>query len=283
MLVDPRVDLISFTGSVPTGRRIQQTAATNFKKTVLELGGKSPAIVCPDANINIALEWVLFGFLWNAGQVCTSTSRLLLHTSVADAFISRLASEVAAVPLCPLEGELAPPTDGEKRHPAMGPIVSKVQQDKVLAYIQSGIKEGATLLAGGKPVDRPGFWVPPTIFTNVKTSMKIWNEEIFGPVLAIMTYDTEEEALRLANDTEYGLSAAVFSTNEETCKRLAKKLVVGTVFVNQSQFLFPQTPFGGRKFSGLGREMGREGMMEYLVTKTHIGFTGPSAGLYSLS
>lgn len=254
------VSKVAFTGSVPTGARVATAGASSIKNVTLELGGKSPIIVFADADMEQVVDWTLLGIFFNQGQVCSATSRLIVHSSIKDALVARL---VAAAKQIRLGNGLDPSVE-------MGPIVSEGQQRRVLSYIESGISEGATLVCGGLPSDpalSSGCFIAPTIFDNVKTGMKIWREEIFGPVLCVHTFETEEEAVRLANETSYGLAAAIMSRDNDTCERVTRSLEAGIVWINSSQPTFVQAPWGGFKASGHGRELGPWGLKNYLEVK----------------
>ncbi|EGZ28599.1 hypothetical protein PHYSODRAFT_248120 [Phytophthora sojae] len=253
----PDVHKVAFTGSVPTGRHIMTEAAKEIKKISLELGGKSPAIVLDKANIERTVEWVMFGCFWTNGQICSATSRLLVHEDFADEFLDLLTKETKKL-------VLGDPLDSKVQ---MGPLVSKVQQQKVLGYIQSARDEGATVAQGTLPSGGKGYFVPPTIITKVTKNMRVWKEEIFGPVLSVMTFKTEEEAIALSNDSEFGLGAAVFTSDDAQLKRVTKALRAGIVWNNCSQPCFVQLPWGGVKKSGIGRELGPFGLNAYLEPK----------------
>lgn len=257
----PLVHKVAFTGSVPTGRSIMGSVAKEIKNISLELGGKSPAIVFDRAHIERTVEWVMFGCFWTNGQICSATSRLLIHEDIADEFIQLLVSETKKL----IVG------DPLVKNVNVGPLVSKSQQEKVLGYIDSATKEGATIAGQAMPEalgqHKCGYFVHPTIITNVHKQMRVWREEIFGPVLSVMSFKTEEEAISLANDSEYGLAGAVFSSDPEQLKRVTKALRVGIVWNNCSQPCFVQLPWGGMKKSGIGRELGPFGLHAYLEPK----------------
>jgi len=260
------VDKIAFTGSVPTGSRIMHAAADEIKKISLELGGKSPIIVFDDVDIKEAVEWVMFGCFWTNGQICSATSRLLVHESIASKLFSRLKEETEKINVVEPTSEL---------DPIIGPVVSKAQYDKVMGYIAKGKAEGATVLCGGKrPINKPkGYYIEPTIFTSVNPGMTIWREEIFGPVLSVMTFKTEKEAIQLANDSNFGLGAAVISKDTQRCQRIAKQFRAGIVWINCSQPCFIQGPWGGLKKSGIGRELGTWGLDSFLEVKQITEYT----------
>ncbi|RIV19079.1 aldehyde dehydrogenase family protein [Fibrisoma montanum] len=257
----PEIDKIAFTGGTDTGSKIMTAAAKNIKKVTLELGGKNPVVVFADANLDTAAEWVAFAAFANQGEVCSAGSRLLVERSVHDAFVSRVAAIAKGIKL------------GHGLHEGvrMGPLVSAEHRDKVERYIEIGKTEGATLLTGGKRPEGEEFakgnFVEPTIFTDVTPGMRIAREEIFGPVLAVIPFDTEEEAVRLANDTEYGLAAGVFTRDINRGNRVIKKIRAGITWVNNYHPTFNEMPWGGYKKSGIGRELGKYGIEAYLETK----------------
>jgi betaine-aldehyde dehydrogenase len=269
----PGVDKVSFTGSVPTGSRIMATAAADIKKVSLELGGKSPMIVFDDVDIDTACEWIMFGIFWNQGQVCSATSRVLLQETIAERVIGRLKEAVGVINV----GDPLTTHD-----PAMGPIISQAQYEKIINYIRDAKEGGATLVTGG---ERPeglerGYFLKPTIFANVDKSSRIWREEIFGPVLSIRTFKDEREAVEEANDTTYGLGAAVLSSDPQRCARVARAFRAGVVWVNCSQPAFVQAPWGGMKRSGLGRELGPWGLDAFLELKQICSYKGKHWGWY---
>jgi aldehyde dehydrogenase (NAD+) len=256
---DPRVDMVSFTGSTQTGRRIMALAAEGVKKVFLELGGKSANVMLEDANLQQALLSAL-AVCFHAGQGCAIATRLLVPRA-RQAEVEEL--------LKAYFGYIAY-GDPSSEQQIMGPLVNRRQMERVLDYIRVGREEGARLLlGGGRPAHLPrGFYVEPTVFVDVRNSMRIAQEEIFGPVLAVIAYADETEALAIANDSIFGLSGAVWSASEERALAFARKLRAGTVNVNGGNFYGADAPFGGYRQSGIGREMGREGFEEYLETKT---------------
>lgn len=259
----PLVRRIGFTGSVATGLAIQRAAAESAVKHVtLELGGKNPFIVFPDADLDRVVEMAVAGmnFSW-AGQSCGSTSRLLLHDSVHDEVVERVASRLAALRL------------GDPLDPAseMGPVNSARQYERVMGFIDSAKAEGARLVAGGHrppgPVFARGYWIEPTLFADVRPSMRVAREEIFGPVMCALRFASEEEAITLANDSDYGLTAAVWTRDLPRSLRLMRALAAGTVWINTAGQHFVGTPFGGWKDSGLGGEECLEELFSYSQTK----------------
>lgn len=253
------VDKLAFTGSVATGRKVMLEAAQGIKNVTLELGGKSPILVFNDATLEQAVEWVMFGIFWNKGEVCSATSRLIVQSQIAPKLFERLKLECEKVKIGnPLE-------DGV----LLGPLVSSGQYQKVMGYLEIAKTEGLTLLTGGK---RPahlqkGYYLEPTIFTDVPATSRLWCEEIFGPVLVACTFNTEAEALELANQSDFGLGAAVLSKDLERCERVAQQLEAGIVWINCSQPTFCEAPWGGYKQSGIGRELGQWGLENYFETK----------------
>ncbi|MDC3955073.1 aldehyde dehydrogenase family protein [Polyangium jinanense] len=257
----PRVDKVAFTGGTVTGRKILQASATNLKKVTLELGGKNPNIVFADADFEAAVDGALFGAFANQGEVCSAGSRLLVERSIHDRLVAAM---VEKIPRVKVGHGLDPATK-------MGPLVSGAHRDKVESYVRIGLEEGARLVCGGKRPSDPalasGHFLEPTIFVDVKPSMRIAREEIFGPVLAVLPFDTEEEAIALANDTEYGLAAAVWTKNLTRAHRVIRELRAGITWVNTYHPTFNEMPWGGYKQSGTGRELGLYGIEAYLETK----------------
>ena len=255
----PDVDMISFTGSTRAGTRVAEIAAANVTRVHQELGGKSANIILDDADLSAAIPSAVGACFLNSGQTCSALTRLLVPSSKMEE-AAELAAQAAA-------GFTVGPADDETSK--LGPLVSQMQWDRVQSYIQTGIDEGATLVTGGlgKPdgLDS-GYFVQPTVFANVKNSMKIAQEEIFGPVLSIIGYEDDDDAIQIANDSDYGLSGGVWSSDNERALKVAKKLRTGEVDMNGS-FLNTDAPFGGYKKSGNGRELGRFGMDEFVEAK----------------
>ncbi|SAL55155.1 aldehyde dehydrogenase [Caballeronia arvi] len=255
----PGIDKLAFTGSVPTGSRIMQAAARDIKNVSLELGGKSPFIVFDDSEIDAAVEWIMFGIFWNQGEVCSATSRVLVQRGIYDRLLERLEEETRKISI----------GNGLKDGVLLGPLASKGQFDKVREAVERGVSEGARLVAGGtRPahLDK-GYFLEPAIFADVPVDSWIWNEEIFGPVVCIRPFDDEAEAVRSANDSRFGLAAAVMSRDTARCERVARALRAGIVWINCSQPTFTEAPWGGYKQSGIGRELGEWGLNNYLETK----------------
>lgn len=257
----PGIGKLSFTGSTATGRSVLVSAAANVTPALLELGGKNPLIVFEDADVGAAVRGAIEGMFFNQGEACTAASRILLHESIADVFLRDFCPAVEGL----LVGDgLDPSTD-------VGPMVSREQQARVLDYIRIGQEEGAEVIAEGVlPTDERlagGFFVRPTVFARVAPSMRIAREEIFGPVTVVMTFETEEEAVRLANDTEFGLVASVFTQSIARAQRVARQIEAGVIFINNYHRGFLGTPFGGMKASGYGREHAVETIREFARSK----------------
>jgi aldehyde dehydrogenase (NAD+) len=253
----PGVDTITFTGSVPTGQAIMKQAAENIVDTTLELGGKNPALVFPDADLAQAAKWITMAIFDNAGQICSAVDRVIVHKDVHDELVERIITRAESYKIGSGEENLD-----------MGPLVSEEQFERVLAYIQTGKKAGATLATGGRALDRVGYFIEPTVFTDVESDMQIAQEEIFGPVLAILEFSDKQEGIDLANDVEYGLVSGVFTSDVTCAHQVARQLEAGNVYVNRWFGGTVQAPFGGFKMSGIGREKGQEALASYLQTKT---------------
>ncbi|KAJ5559182.1 Aldehyde/histidinol dehydrogenase [Penicillium sp. DV-2018c] len=253
------IDKVAFTGSTLVGRMILQAAAkSNLKKVTLELGGKSPNIVFEDADIDNAISWANFGIFFNHGQCCCAGSRLLVQESIHDKFVARFKERAA-------QNKLGNPFEGDT---FQGPQVSQLQFDRIMEYINHGKKEGATVALGGERHGTEGYFIQPTLFTDVTPDMKIAQEEIFGPVIAITKFKDEADAIRIGNNTEYGLAAAVHTKNVNTAIRVSNALKAGTVWINSYNLISYQAPFGGYKTSGLGRELGSYALDNYTQVKT---------------
>ncbi|KAL3440659.1 aldehyde dehydrogenase domain-containing protein [Aspergillus insuetus] len=256
----PDVDKIAFTGSTATGRQIMQQAALTIKNVTLETGGKSPLLVFEDADLDQAAKWAHRGVMSNQGQVCCATSRIMVHESIHDQFLSLLKDTVSTVSIV---------GDPFAESTFQGPQVSAAQYERVLSYFASGVRQGATLSAGGTAynVNGKGFFVAPTIFTKVTPDMEIYREEIFGPCVVIVPFKSEDEAIQLANDSIYGLGAGIFTSNIARAHRLATELEAGMVWINSSASSDPRIPFGGVKQSGIGRELGEAALEVYTQVK----------------
>ncbi|WP_198516799.1 aldehyde dehydrogenase family protein [Sinorhizobium meliloti] len=259
-LIDHKaVDKLAFTGSGPVGSKIMAAAARDIKRVSLELGGKSPFVVFDDADIDEAVEWIMFGIFWNQGQVCSATSRVLVQERIYDRLLSRLIEETKKIMI----------GNGLEEGVLLGPLVSRRQYEQVLRAIEAAKAAGATIACGGKRpegFDR-GYYLEPTILTDVPLESDAWREEIFGPVLCIRPFSTEDEAIELANDSRFGLAAAVMSKDDVRAERVAAAFRAGIVWINCSQPTFTEAPWGGYKESGIGRELGRWGLENYLETK----------------
>jgi aldehyde dehydrogenase (NAD(P)+) len=263
----PGVDKIAFTGSTATGKEIMKMASATMKNITLETGGKSPLIVFDDADLDLAAEWSHIGIMSNQGQICTATSRILVQDSVYEAFVEKFKTAVENVSVV---------GDPFAETTFQGPQVTKGQYDRVLGYIEAGRKEGATVLMGGEPAPQggKGFFIKPTVFTDVKPEMTIYKEEIFGPCVAIASFKTDEEAIRMANDTTYGLGAALFTRNLTKAHSVAREIEAGMVWINSSNDSDYRIPFGGVKQSGIGRELGEAGLNAYCNIKSiHVNMT----------
>jgi betaine-aldehyde dehydrogenase len=260
------VDKLAFTGSVPTGAKIMSAAASDIKNISLELGGKSAFIVFDDADVEAAVEWILFGIFWNQGQVCSATSRLLVQENIASRLLERLVEETRKITI----------GQGMETGVLLGPLVSRGQYEKVLGFVDQGKASGARLLTGGKrPVHLSrGYFMEPAIFDEPALNSIVWREEIFGPVLCVKRFKTEGQALEMANASRFGLAAAVMSADPERATRVANQLRAGIVWVNCSQPTFVEAPWGGMKHSGIGRELGQWGLDNYLEVKQVTEYVG---------
>lgn len=254
------IDMVAFTGSTEVGREIMRLASGNVKKVFLELGGKSPNIVFSDCEMDAAIGGAMSAIFMNQGQMCVAGSRLLLQDSIYDKFMELLVEKTKKLKIGPA---LDYATD-------IGPVISREQREIILKYIEIGKKEACLLCGGNVPKEfNKGYFVEPTIFDKVKNNMRIAQEEIFGPVLSVIKFSSEEEAVKIANDTIYGLAAMIWTKDLNRANTVASKLRSGTVWINTYGMFFNETPFGGYKQSGIGRELGRDGLLEYTQTK-HI-------------
>ncbi|WP_067657438.1 aldehyde dehydrogenase family protein [Nocardia harenae] len=257
MTTHPDVDVVTFTGSTPVGKQIMAAASGTLKKVFLELGGKSAAIVLDDADYSLAAMFAAFSIVTHAGQGCALTTRLLVPRKDHDQIAQLVATNFGHV------------KHGDPNDPStyMGPLISAKQRDKVDGLVQRAVAAGATLVTGGTKLD-PGFFYAPTLLANVDPDSEIAQEEVFGPVLALIPYDDDDDAVRIANNSIYGLSGGVFSADSERAKAIARRIRTGTFSINGGNYFHPDAPFGGYKQSGIGREMGRVGLEEFLERKT---------------
>lgn len=254
------VDMVTFTGSTAVGQSIMRAAAGNVKKIGLELGGKSPNVIFADTDLEAAVEWAMIGIFFNQGEVCCAGSRIIIEKSIKDEFVKRFAERAEKMTL-----------GNPLNNPDMGPLVSEKHMQDVLSYIEIGKKEGARLVCGGYRYTEGecanGYFVRPTIFDECTGDMRIVQEEIFGPVVTIQTFETEEEAIALANDTVYGLAGAVFTDDATRAMRVIKEIRAGITWINCYNPAFSEAPWGGYKMSGIGRELGTHGLEEYQEVK----------------
>jgi phenylacetaldehyde dehydrogenase len=258
LVAHPGVDKVAFTGSTPVGKLINKAATDTLKRVSLELGGKSPVIVLPDADVNTIVGGAAQAIFFNHGQVCTAGSRLYVHKKIFDQVVEGIAGVAKSLRLGP----------GLDVNTEMGPLVSREQQERVLSYIESGKQQGAKVLSGGEAPSHPGFFVKPTVLANVRQDMKVVQEEIFGPVLVAQRYEDLDEVARIANDTPFGLGASIWSNDLKAVQRLVPKIRAGTVWVNCHNMVDPNMPFGGFKQSGFGREHGHSAIELYTEIKS---------------
>ncbi|MGR6898105.1 aldehyde dehydrogenase family protein [Rummeliibacillus sp. BSL5] len=264
----PQVDKVAFTGSTPIGKDIMAKASQSLKRVTLELGGKSPNLVFNDADIDAAVDGSLFGIFYNSGQSCEARSRLYVQEDIYEEFMSKFVQKAKVI-------KLGDPFD---KGTHMGAIIDQRQLDTIDSYVKSAVEDGAEILAGGK-VAKPegfenGFWYEPTVIVNVNHDMKAVKEEIFGPVVVVMKFKDEKEAIKLANDTEYGLGSAIWTKDGAKATRVANGIQAGIVMVNCPFSAFPGTPFGGYKQSGFGRELSIESLDLYTETKSILSYYG---------
>ena len=257
MLHDPRVRVVSFTGSTEVGRKLLHEAADNIVKPAMELGGNAPFIVFEDADIDAAIDGAMIAKMRNMGEACTAANRFYVHEKVHDEFANKLTAKMSSLKM----------GNGLDEGVNLGPLVNKDGRDKVIELVDDAVQKGAKVLVGGKLPDGPGFFYPATVLTNVPDSAKMLNEEIFGPVASIQTFKTEDEAVKRANDTEYGLVAYLYTKDLSRGMRVSEKLDFGMIGLNRGLVSDPAAPFGGTKQSGLGREGAQEGMKEFLETQ----------------
>ncbi|MDD9742846.1 MULTISPECIES: betaine-aldehyde dehydrogenase [Marinovum] len=258
LIADPRIAKVSLTGSVPTGRKVYAAAAEGIKNVTMELGGKSPLLIFDDADLEDAVSGAILANFYSSGQVCSNGTRVFVQAGIYDAFVTRMAERLHGV-------KTGDPLDPEVN---FGPLVSAEQRDKVLGYIEAGKAEGARLVTGGAALEGPGFWVAPTLFADVTDEMTIAREEIFGPVLSVLKFDDEAEAVARGNATEFGLSAGVFTTNITRAHRVIRQLQAGSCFINSYNDAPVEVPFGGSKLSGVGRENAKAAIEHYSQLKS---------------
>jgi betaine-aldehyde dehydrogenase len=258
LVTDPRVDKVSLTGSVPTGRKVYAAAAEGIKHVTMELGGKSPMIVFEDANIENAVSGAILGNFYSSGQVCSNGTRVFVHKAIKEQFLARLAERVG-------NAVIGDPMDPDT---SFGPMVSERQMNIVLGYVEKGLAEGARLVTGGARIERDGFYMQPTVFADVTDDMVIAREEIFGPVMAVLDFEDEADVMARANDTEFGLAAGVFTNDLTRAHRVAAAFEAGTCFINTYNDAPVEAPFGGSKNSGVGRENSKAAIAHYSQLKS---------------
>ena len=265
LVTHPGVAKVSLTGSVPTGRKVYAAAAEGLRNVTMELGGKSPLIIFDDADLEDAVGGAMLGNFYSTGQVCSNGTRVFVQKGIKDKFLKRLKERTEAI-------TLGDPMDEETQ---MGPMVSKEQLAKVMGYIEAGKAEGADCLTGGDRPDMDGYYFTPTVFTDVTDDMTIAREEIFGPVMAVLEFDDEEEVIARANNTEFGLSAGVFTSDLTRAHRVVDRLEAGTCWINTYNLAPVEAPFGGSKMSGVGRENSRAAIEHYTEIKSVYVGMGP--------
>ncbi|MDL5045298.1 aldehyde dehydrogenase family protein [Oscillatoria amoena NRMC-F 0135] len=268
----PDVDMVSFTGSTRVGKQVVAASQHNLKKVALELGGKNPQIVFDDADLEAASDAIVFGVLFNMGECCNSGSRLLVQDSIADALIDRVVRRARTV-------VVGDPLDERTQ---VGAIINRQQFDKICSYVASGVGAGARAILGGGPLTLGrGLYIEPTILDHATPGMEIAREEIFGPVLTVVRFRDADEVIRIANDTDYGLSASVWTRDFDRAVQLSRRIRTGTVWINTFMDGSPELPFGGYRQSGLGRELGSAAVEEYTELKTLYAHLGPRTGWWS--
>ena len=261
----PGLEKIAFTGSTATGSEIMRLASDGIKRLILELGGKSPNLIFADANLDDAIPSSVWSIYYSAGQSCEARSRVLVERSIYDDFVSRFADHAAGL-------KVGDPLDAETQ---VGSLISEEHRDRVHGYVETGREEGADVVTGGEPGDGKGAFYPPTVLAQVDNSMRVAQEEIFGPVVTVIPFEDEKDAIRIANESRYGLMATVWTGDPARGHRLARRIKAGTVGINMPYTAFPGIPFGGYKHSGFGRELGLETLELYLETKSVIVSTSP--------
>ena len=257
LVTDPRVDKVSLTGSVPTGRKVYAAAAAGMKHVTMELGGKSPLVIFDDADLENAVSGAILANFYSTGQVCSNGTRVFVQSGIKEAFLTRIAERLKGV-------VMGDPMDEAVN---FGPMVTENQRAIVLGYITKGVAEGARLIAGGHAVDGPGYFIEPTVFADVTDDMTIAREEIFGPVLSVLDFETEEDVLARANDTEFGLAAGVFTADITRAHRMVAGFEAGTCYINTYNLAPVEAPFGGMKASGVGRENSKAAIEHYSQLK----------------
>ncbi|MCU1406812.1 MAG: betaine-aldehyde dehydrogenase [Glaciihabitans sp.] len=260
LVAHPDVDKVSFTGSTSVGRAVMSSASNDFKRLTLELGGKSPNIIFADADLDAAVLTAMRASFGHSGQMCTAGSRLLVQRSVLAEVTERLAAAVRKVSM----------GDGLAGGVTVGPLISEEQREQVLGYIEAGLADGATLVVGGGVPERDGFYVEPTLFSGVTNDMRIAREEIFGPVVGIIPFDDDDEAVAIANDTQFGLAAGVWTSDLKRAHRMAQRINAGTVWVNTYNVFDPALSFGGVGESGLGRDLGEDALRAFCELKSVV-------------
>ena len=258
LLQDPRINKVSLTGSVATGRKVYQSAAVGLKQVTLELGGKSPLIIFEDADLENAVGGAILANFYSSGQICSNGTRVFVHKAIKEAFLDRLSARLE-------QAVIGDPLDETTN---FGPLVSDRQMQIVQGFIAQGISEGARLVCGGRRLERPGYYLAPTVFADVSDQMTIAREEIFGPVLSVLDFDDEGDVVARANNTEYGLSAGVFTSDISRAHRVIGKLQAGSCFINSYNDAPVEAPFGGMKLSGIGRENSKNAIEHYSQLKS---------------
>jgi betaine-aldehyde dehydrogenase len=257
LITDDRVAKVSLTGSVPTGRKVYAAAAEGIRHVTMELGGKSPLVIFDDADLENAVSGAILGNFYSSGQVCSNGTRVFVQKGIKEAFLTRMAERLKGV-------KMGDPQDPDVN---FGPMVSENQRNIVMVYIEKGVAEGARLITGGNLVDGDGFYIEPTVFADVTDDMTIAREEIFGPVLSVLDFDTEDEVLARANDTEFGLAAGVFTADLTRAHRMVAGFEAGTCYINTYNLAPVEAPFGGSKLSGVGRENSKAAIEHYSQVK----------------
>ncbi|MHA7208597.1 NAD-dependent succinate-semialdehyde dehydrogenase [Arthrobacter sp. MDT1-65] len=267
ILADPRLRKVSFTGSTPVGKHLMKLATDNVLRTSMELGGNGPLIVFEDADIDKAVAGAMAAKMRNMGEACTAANRLLVHESVADEFVAKLGAKMSALTV----------GDGTDEGTTVGPLIEAKARDSVEELVQDAVRQGAKVVVGGSRIEGPGYFFQPTLLTDVPRDARVVREEVFGPVAPVVTFSTEDEAVELANSTEYGLASYVFTENISRGLRIGDRIEFGLMGLNVGVISNAAAPFGGVKQSGIGREGGAEGIAEYTTTQ-YIGIENPWAG-----